>query len=380
MIIEELRSIARAADMPFGYGNSTRMREFFADGGGIFCLYVPFGGIPGQETWQVFVRGAGAAAAVKMIEDGMGRGGSLNITRTADGYRVDISRSIRVPFSSGGPRIEPVVTADYLYFEAVDAGAVVSAIAYGTPLPDINYSTDGGATWNAWQHTTGDNGNEIYDNITLGAVGDKVWFKGVNAAFTDAEQTYGFGFDLNNGNVNAGGSVTSILDGDGVTLTAIPDYGFGALFMGCANLVIPPTFGNVTSIGDYGCAGMYMFNTSLTTAADMSGVTSIGDHGCENMHGQCTSLTAAADMSGVTSIGVSGCEGMYSGQNSLTAAADMGNVATFGQDACEHMYRGNNSVTLVDDGALTFAFPTLPVTAGTDTFTTAQEVADWMTT
>lgn len=337
--------------MPFGYGNSTRMREFFADGGGIFCLYVPFGGIPGQETWQAFVRGAGAATAVKMIEDGMRRGGSLNITRTADGYRVDISRIIRVPFGSGGPRVVPVVTADYLYLEAVDAGAVVSAGAYGTPMPDINYSTDGGTTWNAWQHTTQD-GDEIYDNITLGAVGDKVWFKGVNEAMTNADEDFGFSFVLNNGNVAAGGSVTSILDGDGVTMTAIPECGLAYLFVGCANLVTPPTFGNVTSIGDYGCNEMF------------SG----------------TALTAAADMSGVTNIGAYGCYSMYFGCTSLTSAADMGNVATFGQNACKQMYKGSTSLTLVDDGALTFAFPTLPVTAGTDTFTTPADVETWMTT
>lgn len=327
MIIEELRGIARAADMPFGYGNSTRMREFFADGGGIFCLYVPFGGIPGQETWQVFVRGAGAAAAVKMIEDGMRRGGSLNITRTADGYRVDISRSIRVPLGSGGPAVVPVVTADYLYFEAVDAGAVVSAAYFGDEanIIDINYSTDGGVTWNAWQHTTQD-GNEVYDNITLGTVGDKVWFKGVNEAITDIDN-FGFNFNLNGGNVAAGGSMTSIIDGDGVTMIAIPECGLACLFYGCSDLVTPPTFGNVTSIGN---------------------------HGCECM-----------------------CSG---GCSALTTAADMGNVATFGQDACKQMYQDCTSLTLVDDGALTFAFPTLPVTAGTDTFTTAQEVADWMTT
>lgn len=338
--------------MPFGYGNSTRMREFFADGGGIFCLYVPFGGIPGQETWQVFVSGAGAAAAVKMIEDSMRRGGSLNITRTADGYRVDISRGIRVPFSSGGPRIEPVVTADYLYFEAVDAGAVVIAVVTGdkTKFTDMNYSTDGGATWNEWQHEAQD-GAEIYNPITLGNVGDKVWLKGVNAAVTDGDSTFNFFFGLLSGNVNAGGSVTSILDGDGVTLTAIPDYGLLWLFRNNNALLTPPTFGNVTSIGDYGCNEMY--------------------YGC-------TSLTTASDMSGVTNIGYDGCRTMYYGCTSLTEAADMGNVATFGQNACDQMYGNCSSLTLVEDGALTFAFPTLPVTAGTDTFSTAQEVADWM--
>lgn len=329
MIIEELRSIARATDMPFGYGNSTRMREFFADGGGIFCLYVPFGGIPGQETWQAFVRGAGAAEAVKMIEDGMRRGGSLNITRTADGYRVDISRSIRVPFGSGGPAVVPVVTADYLYFEAVDAGAVLMAVLLNddTKFTDMNYSTDGGATWTAWNKTyDSDHNAYVYDSITLGAVGDKVWFKGVNNAVTDGGGTFSFFFVTASGNVNAGGSVTSILDGNGATLTAIPDYGLKGLFNTDTGLLTPPTFGNATSIG------------------------------------------------------VEGCHSMYNGCDLLTTAMDMGNITTFGQDACEQMYQGCSSLTLVDDGALTFAFPTLPVTAGTDTFSTPAQVETWMTT
>lgn len=290
MIIEELRSIARAADMPFGYGNSTRMREFFADGGGIFCLYVPFGGIPGQETWQVFVRGAGAAAAVKMIEDGMGRGGSLNITRTADGYRVDISRSIRVPFSSGGPRIEPVVTADYLYFEAVDAGAVVSAMFWGDEADsfDMNYSTDGGSTWNAWGKTY-DSGEEmyLYDNIVLGAVGDKVWFKGVNNAVTD-NNTYGFNFFINNGNVAAGGNATSILDGDGETMTEMTAYGLYNLFVECTALTTAPQL-PATTLAGHCYEGMFSGCTALTTAPQLP-ATTLADYCYSGMFYECTAL------------------------------------------------------------------------------------------
>ena len=96
---------------------------------------------------------------------------------------------------------------------------------------------------------------------------------------------------------------------------------------------------------------MYVGCTSLTEAADMPSLTTIGLGGCSYMYEECTSLTAAADMPSLTTIGLAGCDGMY-----LNCTFDMSSDGT----------------------TLNFDFPTPPVTAGEETYSTAYDVAEWM--
>ena len=222
----------------------------------------------------------------------------------------------------GAPQVK-----NYMYLEAAQANSTVSMVSTLETAPNLEYSTDG-VTWQEWQHTTAD-GTHTFDTITLGAVGDKVYFRGDNPdGLGNWSDKLSSTFVLT-GAINAGGNVMSMLDTK-MELTEVPDSGLYMLFGDF-------TFGETP--------------IPLLTGPDMSKITTIGDGGCSFMYYGCTSLMAAADMTALTTIGDYGCGSMYAG-------------CTF---------------DMSDDGStLNFAFPTPPVTAGEDIYNTAYDVADWM--
>lgn len=215
----------------------------------------------------------------------------------------------------------------YMYLEAAQANSTVGMVSTLETSPNLEYSTDG-VTWQEWQHTTAD-GTRTFDTITLGAVGDRVYFRGDNPnGLGNFDDELNSTFVLT-GSIKAGGNVMSLLDKT-MVLTEVPAGGLYALF---ADL----TFGETP--------------VPLLTAPDMSTITAIGDGGCSGMYVCCTSLTSAADMPAITNMGGNGCSEMYYG-------------CTF---------------NMSDDGTtLNFAFPTPPVTAGETTYATAHDVAEWM--
>lgn len=244
---------------------------------------------------------------------------------------------------------------EYMYLEAAQANSTVSMVSTLETAPDLEYSTDG-VTWQEWQHTSAE-GVHTFDTITLGEVGDKVYFRGDNPDGLGAlgENIAYFSNFVLTGAINAGGNIMSILDMT-MALSDVPQFGLLNLFAVMKEgiesaLLTPPSMDTVTTIGKGGCSDMYNGCTSLTAAANMPLLTTIGEGGCDSMYKGCTSLTAAADMPSLTTIGEGGCEGMY-----------------------------NNCIfNMSDDGStLNFAFPTPPVTAGEETFATAYDVAEWM--
>jgi hypothetical protein len=250
-------------------------------------------------------------------------------------------------------RVAAPSTNGYMYLEAAQANSKVGMVSTLETAPNLEYSLDG-VTWQEWGHTTAD-GTHTFDTITLGSVGDKVYFRGDNPnglANLAAEAFSNFHLT---GAINGGGNVMSLLDKT-MALTEVPAGGFGPLFAIMGEgiepaLLTPPLMDTITTIGERGCDSMYNNCTSLTAATDMPALTSIGDFGCNYMYRGCTSLTAAADMPALTSIGEGGCIEIYYG-------------CTF---------------NMSDDGTtLNFAFPTPPVTAGGSTFATAYNIAFWM--
>lgn len=255
-------------------------------------------------------------------------------------YDIDVSGNVwrlrsrnRVPLMAikrgGVPPTPPTPTGDYMYFEAVQANSTVSMMSLLATAPNLEYSTDG-TTWQEWQHTTA-GGTHTFDTITLGAVGDRVYFRGDNPDglgwFPEgAEMPLFSHFDMT-GKVAAGGNIISLLDTT-MALTEVPPSGFLGLF-----------------------AVTEGFEAALLTPPAMDTITTIGDGGFSEMYGGCTSLTAAAAMPAVTAIGAHGCFGMYIG-----CIFNMSNDGT----------------------TLNFDFPTPPITAGEATYATAYDVADWM--
>ena len=231
-------------------------------------------------------------------------------------------------FISPEPQPEPPSGKICMYLEAAQANSTVGMVSNLETAPELEYSTDG-VTWQEWQHTTV-NGEHDFDTITLGAVGDRVYFRGDNPnglGYVDEDEDIwqSSAFYLT-GLINAGGNVMSLLDKT-MTLTEVPSAGLLELFyndQADPALLTPPLMDTITTIGESGCNSTYYGCASLTSAADMPALTTIGDGGCEYMYSNCT-------------------------------------------------------FAMSDDGeTLNFAFQTPPVTAGETTYKTAYEIAVWM--
>lgn len=216
----------------------------------------------------------------------------------------------------------------YMYLEAVEANSTIKIASGMMPAPNFEYSTDG-EIWQTLNHTT-EYDVHLFDTITLGAVGDKVYLRGDNPdglnknvnedwAYTRIEMT---------GKISAGGNVMSMIDSTMET-TVVPENSFISLFTDDeydpnTSLVSADIFGSITAFEAGCCAGMFTSCTSLTAAADMPKLETIGEHACGGMYSECT-------------------------------------------------------FNMSDDGTtLNFAFPTPPVTAGETTYATAYDIADWM--
>lgn len=214
---------------------------------------------------------------------------------------------------SGGFSVGSLI--NYLYFEANSANSSVSLKSSLISAPELEYSTDG-VYFYSWGYET-EGGVHTFDEITLSNAGDRVYIRGGEYAMAYSESHFS-AFVLD-GDISAGGSVTSLLDGCGTSLVTIPEYAFYGLFSSFDGqtyntaLKSAPGFGNTAAIGDHSAALMYEGCLNLTAAADMSDILAIGEEGCWSMYKDCTSLVDAADMGDVSDFGTSACADMYKG-------------------------------------------------------------------
>lgn len=309
-------------------------------------------------------------------------------------YEVDISGGVwrlrtkrRLSVMASGGLFPPAPptppsTKSPMYLEAAEANSTVSMVSTLETAPSLEYSTDG-VNWQEWQHTTAE-GTHTFDTITLGAIGDRVYLRGDNPDGLADFQSNGLSLFVMTGKINCGGSLTSLVDEDGISLTELPDNCFPLLFSSLSSetpnlsILTPPTLGNVTKIGKYACMNMFMYCENLLHAVDMSKIAYIDERGCMTMYDQCSNIEETADMSALTIIGDNGCEEMYKVCTSLNSAADMPALTTIGNGGCGSMYL-DCTFNMSDDGTtLNFAFPTPPITAGGTTYSTAYDIAEWM--
>lgn len=345
-----------------------------------------------------------------------------------------------VPFGEGcqpkpDPPVPPIPTPDYLYIEAQEDGSSVYFASKMVNAPILEYSFDGDVFSN-WEHREED-GFHIYDTINLNNEGDRVYFRGNNPSGTaDAYNNRLSGF-IFGGKVKAGGSIVSILipeDFDDVTELKEMSYLFGMRYNLLREydycLTEPPTIGNVTVIGARGMLGMFYECRSLVRPISMENITTIKEYGCYSTYYSCIEMLSIpdfpllriindygckgffynfrspnrgasmpllesigrdgcadmyynarikqpSDMPSLKMVGVNGFKQCYRFNSLLERPSDMPNVETFGRDACFLMYNSTN-INLVENDRLVFGFPQLPVTAGTATFSTPCEVAEWM--
>ena len=296
-------------------------------------------------------------------------------------YELSVSDPVNITIPSRIP----------LTFNIISAGTInwiASDTAFTTT---ISYSKDNGTTWTDITSTTA--GTSFNVNA-----GDKVMFKGNNAAYGDNSYRYN-SFSGSTAGFEVEGNIMSLIDSTGFTTatTLTSAYTFYCLFRGCTgltsaeNLVLPAT---ILAEGCY----LYMFSdcTSLTTAPSLpattlttncysymfNGCTSLATapalpattlaHACYGgmfynclglttapelpattlaekcyyqMFGGCSSLTTAPELPATTL--ASGCyQGMFKGCTKLTTAPELP-ATTLAESCYKEMFRGCTSLNYI---------------------------------
>ena len=245
----------------------------------------------------------------------------------------------------------PPIGVEYLTFTAEQANSTTVMISTLETAPNLEYSTDGGETWNTWNHTTAE-GVHTFDTITLGSVGDEVKLRGVNPnGFLDIQNEIMSLFSMT-GKIAASGNIQTIVDGDNPTLTAKTMPFFNDSF-----LTEEPS-------------------DVLTTAPALP-ATTLTNSCYADMFNGCTSLTAAPALP-ATTLAIYCYNGMFAGCTGLTAAPALP-ATTLAEGCYSDMFAGC-TFDMSDDGTtLNFQCDaTLPQTVVFDTFSVPYDLASWM--
>ena len=182
-------------------------------------------------------------------------------------------------------------TTDYLCFTAEQANSTVWMVKQGDTPPTINleYSVDK-KNWTeyTWNDKTG-------ATITLVNIGDKVWWRGDNTAFSSDVNNYKFTMT---GSIEASGNVMSLLDKTCKSVTIPTAYCFFYLLSWNEALKTAPEL-PATKLANHCYNRMFMGCSSLTTAPELP-ATTLAEHCYDGMFSNCTSLTTAPELPATT--------------------------------------------------------------------------------
>lgn len=209
---------------------------------------------------------------------------SYDIYAGKDGYNnlyLDGTTDTDLDISDSLPDLTP------LCFESLKANSSIQYIIIGSGGPyDIKYSTDL-ETWTQLNANT---------RVNLPNIGDKIYFKGSNARL---------GVDFSNyfrftgiGNFACNGNVNSLLDnGDGSTITSVPDFCYYYLFIGLSITTAPIL--SATSVGERSYAEMFNACRQLKYAPKLP-ATVLGTACYMDMFSNCSGLTSLPDLPATT--------------------------------------------------------------------------------
>lgn len=223
---------------------------------------------------------------------------------------------------------------DYLCFTALTAGSTVGMVKNGTP-PTINleYSTDK----KTWTEYTWDGNNGA--TITLANIGDKVWWRGNNTAFSSYGNHYQFRMT---GSIEASGNVMSLLDKTCKSVTIPTEYCFfyllswsGALKT-AQELKLP-----ATTLANYCYSRMFMGCSSLTKAPELP-ATTMANYCYNEMFSNCSSLTTAPELP-ATTMANSCYKQMFQTCKSLHKAPELP-ATTLAEYCYDSMFKGCTSL------------------------------------
>ena len=225
---------------------------------------------------------------------------------------------------------------DYLCFTAEQANSTVRLDKLGTPSTiNLEYSTDK-QTWTeyTWSGNTG-------AAITLANIGDSVWWRGNNTAFSlDDSNLYHFAMS---GSIEASGNVMSLLDKTFKSVTIPTAYCFYALFTTCSSLREAPEL-PATTLANNCYHGMFSDCSSLTKAPELP-ATTLAQYCYESMFNGCWGLTKAPELP-ATTLANSCYHGMFNGCFSLTEAPELP-ATNLTYDCYSTMFLGCSSINKI---------------------------------
>ena len=244
--------------------------------------------------------------------------------------------------------------------EAMEAGATVTFKALNSaPARDIQYSTDGGATWS--DGNTGGTGV----SVVLAKAGDKVSFRGENTNYATSGNNDYSHIDCDK-NIKVYGNIMSLIQKTGfetvtaltavhafrrlfkdnvklidasdllLPATTLTNYCYAYMFYGCANLTAAPKEMPATTVADdcYGC--MFQGCTELTTVPVELPATEMKEYCYSSMFYGCSKLTTAPKLPATTL--VNRCYGMMF--YNCTKLAEAWVKAGYNSGACYQMFNG----------------------------------------
>ena len=213
------------------------------------------------------------------------------------------------------------VVPQWLKFTANEDGSSVGFCCWSEDYEpvdmgkDLEYSTDGGVTWN--KYTIGI-GEENVVAIDLDE-GESVLFRGVNkniAYYLEDNEDYIYTKCIINGSVAASGDITSLLNGVGGDVS-LPDYCYNSMFDGCTGLTSAPALPATTLAAN--CYSTMFFGCTGLTSAPALPATTLAANCYSNMFQGCTGLTSAPALP-ATTLAANCYSSIFSGCTGLTSA------------------------------------------------------------
>ncbi|MCR5498756.1 MAG: leucine-rich repeat protein, partial [Paludibacteraceae bacterium] len=178
---------------------------------------------------------------------------------------------------------------NWLCFTAESDNASFFYMSRGQYDPDVQYSTDGGATWNSLAYG---------DTVWMGGTGNKVYLRGNNPnGFSMDPNEYSY-FVMNTGDIAASGSVMSLVDGKGLSTTIPNDYCFAYLFEWSSSLTKAPEL-PATNLKNNCYEGMFWRCSRLKQAPELP-ATTLASKCYSSMFAECTSLEEAPELPATT--------------------------------------------------------------------------------
>ena len=178
---------------------------------------------------------------------------------------------------------------NWLCFTAESDNASFSYTSRGQYSPDVQYSTDGGLTWEKLEFDV---------TVNMGGAGNKVYLRGNNPdGFSISAAEYS-SFVMEEGGISASGSVMSLVDGNGLSTTIPNDYCFAYLFKGAEFLTHAPEL-PATNLKNNCYEGMFKQCSRLKQAPELP-ATTLANRCYTNMFAECTSLEKAPELPATT--------------------------------------------------------------------------------